>query len=540
MSLPKYKLLIERKWKIQTLFILILTALLSVCLAGCGDNFHLPTAQQLIDFENASPAPPSIDTDRMVRAKIGGGSYRVVTGDALELTMPAIVRFITAKEFGSNNSVTPYISRVNTSGNITLPIVGDIEAAGRTLSRIESDIIEVYYPKHVVTRPSVFARVLDYKTSKVSVTGAVQTPGIYSLRSDQMSLVALLMEAGGIIDEGAALIRIIHSDRAISTNEDAVIRTTKQSFEHPDGLNIMLPVKTAADQVVYNENEIPPFFRQAYSSSAIGALAIRQGDKRLLTEQADIANNSQTPLLVDRLTWNEPLVSTAHAEGELFSPAEPIRYGLPKSNLRNTATGAKTSSNLESHTHYLQLSANEDDVFSQDTTRISAPNRSLRIQRITETSRPRKSESIVLPVKGLNVPFADIALQDGDSVIVERLQLPLFTVMGLVTRPGNFPYPLDVQYTLMQAMGFAGGLNQIADPRYATIYRLKRDGTCVSVTFPIKGKSKLTNASNTLIKPGDIIAVEQTPRTRTAMFLDSTFGINVGTYWSLNDSTRRR
>ena len=538
MNLPKYKSFADCTSKIQALFILILTVLLSVCLAGCGDNVHLPTTKQLIEFENASPVPPSVDTDRMVRAKIGGGAYRVVTGDALELTMPAVVRFITVKEIVSNTTVTPYISRVNTSGNITLPIVGDIEAAGRTLSQIESDIIDAYYPKHIVTRPSVFARVLDYKTARVSITGAVLTPGIYSLRSDQMSLVALLMEAGGIIDEGAALIRIIHSDQAISNNEDAVMKTAKQSFRRPDGPNKMLPVKPAADQIAANENEIPLFFRQAYSSSAIGALATRQGDKRLLTEQADLANNSQRPLLVDRLAWNEPLVSTAHAEGELFSPAEPVRYSQPKSNLRNTATGAKTNSNLESHTHYLQLSAKADEVFGRDTAKISVPNRSLRIQRITETSRPRKSESLALPVKGLNIPFADIALQDGDSVIVEPLQQPLFTVIGLVNSPGNFPYPPDVQYTLMQAIGFAGGLNQIAEPRYATIYRLKRDGTCVSATFPIKGKSKLADASNTLIKPGDIVAVEQTPRTRTALFLDNAFRINVGTYWRLNDSDR--
>ncbi len=536
MSLPKYKSFVERAWKIQTLFILILTVLLSVCLAGCSDNVHLPSTQQLIEFENAGPVPPSIDMDRMVRAKIEGGPYRVVTGDALELTMPAVVRFITVEEIGSNTTVAPYISRVNTSGNITLPIVGDIEAAGRTLSRIESDIIDAYYPKHIVTRPSVFARVLDYKTTRVSITGAVQMPGIYALRSDQMSLVALLMEAGGIIDEGAALIRIIHSDQAISNNEDAVMKTAIQSFERPDGLNKMLPVKPAANQIVANENEIPPFFWQAYSSSAVGALATRRGDKRLISEQADIANNSQRPVLVDRLAWNEPLVSTAHAEGELFPPAEPVGYGQPKSDLRNTATGAKTNSNLESHTHYLQLSAKADEVFAQDTAQISVPNRSLRIQRITETSRPRKSESLALPVKGLNIPFADIALQDGDSVIVEPLQQPLFTVIGLINSPGNFPYPPDVKYTLMQAIGFAGGLNQIAEPRYATIYRLKRNSKCVSVTFPIKNKSKLADASNTLIKPGDIIAVEQTPRTRSALFFNNVFRINVGTYWRLNES----
>jgi protein involved in polysaccharide export with SLBB domain len=118
---------------------------------------------------------------------------------------------------------------------------------------------------------------------------------------------------------------------------------------------------------------------------------------------------------------------------------------------------------------------------------------------------------------------------------VERLQPPLFTVIELVNSPGNFPYPPDVQYTLMQAIGFAGGLNPVAEPRYVTIYRLKRDGTCISATFPIKGKSKLADASNTLIKPGDIIAVEHTPRTRTALFFDRTFRISIGTYWRLNN-----
>ena len=535
MNLPKNKSFAEGAWKNHTLFILIPIVLLSICLTGCGDNVHLPTARQLIAFENAGPVPPSIDTDRMVRAKIGGGPYRVVAGDALELTMPAVVRFITAKEFGSNNPVTPYISRVNSSGNIKLPIVGDIEAAGRTLSLIESDIIDAYYPKHVVTRPSVFARVLEYKTSKVSITGAVMTPGIYSLRNDQMSLVALLMEAGGIIDEGAAHIRIIHSNQGVSYDEDAVMKTTKQTFKRRDGLSIMPSVKPVTNQIIAGESEIPQFFRHAYSSSAIGALATRQSDKRLLTKQTGIADNSQKPLLVDRLAWKKPLVSTAYAKGELFSSTEPVRYDHSKFNLKNTDAGVKTNSNPGSHTHYLQLSAKADEVFGQDTAQISVRNIILRAQRITETSRPRKSESIVLPVKGHNIPFADIALQDGDSVIVERLQLPLFTVMGLVTRPGNFPYPSDVQYTLMQAMGFAGGLNQVAEPRYATIYRLKRDGTCVSATFPIKGKSKLTDASNTLIKAGDIIAVEQTPRTRTALFLNNAFRISVGTFWRLND-----
>lgn len=519
MNLSKCKLFIQHPCKIRSLYMLVGVLLLSVYAGGCGDNVHLPTAQELIEFESASPIR-SIDTERMVRAKIGGGPYRVVTGDAIELTMPAVVRFISAKEMSVNTTVTPYISRVNPSGSITLPIVGDIAAAGRTLPEIESDIIDAYYPKHVVTRPSVFARVLDYKTSRVSVSGAVVTPGIYSLRSDQMSLVALLMEAGGIVDEGAALIRITHSDQAMPNNEDAVMKTAEMTLKNTNGRDIMFPVKPAAEQIVAGENEIPAYFRDAYSSSAIGALATGQG----------VANNYQKPLLVDRLAPSKPLISTAHNE-ELFRPATPLEYDYNKSNPKNIA--AVANSNLESNTPNLQPESKAGEAFRRGLAQ-SISNRSLRGRRITDTGGA-KSESIILPVKGLNIPFTDVALQDGDSVVVERLQPPLFTVIELVNRPGNFPYPPDVQYTLMQAIGFAGGLNPVAEPRYATIYRLKQDGTCVSATFPLNGKSKLANASNTMIKPGDIIAVEQTPRTRTAIFFDRTFRITIGTYWRLND-----
>jgi polysaccharide export outer membrane protein len=532
MNLSRSKLFVEHTSKIQSLYIVIAALLLSICIAGCGDNVHLPTKLELIEFENASPLSPSIDMDRITKAKIGGGPYRVVTGDALELNMPAIVRLITDKEIVNYTTVTPYISRVNPNGNIMLPIVGDIEAAGRTLPQIESDIIDAYYPKHIVTRPSVFARVLEYKTYKVSITGAVMTPGIYSLRSDQMSLVALLMEAGGIIDEGAALIRIVHSDQDESDNENPVIKTAKQSLQ-PNVPIEMLPAQSVTDQIITNEYEIPIFFRSAYSSSAIGALSTRQNNKIPLTEQGIVAGNRQRPLLVDRLASNKPLVSTARSDEELFSPIQPLEYDHKKSNSRNIATVA--SSNLESNTHNLRLNAKVNKAFRPDTTRASSTNRSLRSQRITETRGSKKSKSLVLPVKGYNIPFADVELQDGDSVIVERLQPPLFTVIELVNRPGNFPYPPDVQYTLMQAIGFAGGLNLIAEPRYATIYRLKRDGTCISVIFPIKGRSKLADASNTIIKPGDIIAVEHTPRTRTALFLDRTFRVTIGTYWGIDD-----
>src|SRR4030042_227174 len=61
----------------------------------------------------------------------------------------------------------------------------------------------------------------------------------------------------------------------------------------------------------------------------------------------------------------------------------------------------------------------------------------------------------------------------------------VFTVLGLVNKPNAFPYPPDVQYNLMEALAFAGGFNMAADPRYASVYRLKQDGTIASAIFKL-------------------------------------------------------
>jgi len=122
--------------------------------------------------------------------------------------------------------------------------------------------------------------------------------------------------------------------------------------------------------------------------------------------------------------------------------------------------------------------------------------------------------------------------------LVERIEPPLFSVLGLVNKPGNFPYPPDAQYNLMQALGFAGGLDRASEPRYATIYRLKTDGTIISAIFQVVNAgndSMLTNAMNIRIKPGDIVDVEHTPRTRTNEFLKGVFRISIGSYFNLND-----
>jgi len=103
----------------------------------------------------------------------------------------------------------------------------------------------------------------------------------------------------------------------------------------------------------------------------------------------------------------------------------------------------------------------------------------------------------------------------------------VFTVMGLVNKPDAYPYPPDVQYNLMEALAFAGGLDMVADPRYVKVLRQNADGEVLQVTFGI-GDKALKNAYEVVIKPGDVIYVDHTASTRMNKFLADVFHITVG------------
>ncbi len=156
--------------------------------------------------------------------------------------------------------------------------------------------------------------------------------------------------------------------------------------------------------------------------------------------------------------------------------------------------------------------------------------RVLRSSHPESSAENRPSEPILLPIVRTNIPFEDIALVEGDTVIVEQIQMPLFSVLGLVNEPGNFPYPPGAEYNLTQAIAYAGGLDPVAEPRYVTIYRLKDDGVGARVPFRLIEKGAFTAAMMTPILPGDVLAIEHTPRTRTNTAISNMVRINLGAY----------
>lgn len=113
--------------------------------------------------------------------------YRVGPLDELDLSIP--------QQGELDRSLT-----VDERGIINVPLIGEVEAAGRTLPEIEREIVEriqVYHRN--VTRASL--EITAYNSRAVYVLGAVHAPGKYALYPVP-NVWQAIREAGGVTVEG--------------------------------------------------------------------------------------------------------------------------------------------------------------------------------------------------------------------------------------------------------------------------------------------------------------------------------------------------
>ena len=84
---------------------------------------------------------------------------------------------------------------VRLDGNISLPLIEDVKAAGLTCEELENLLKEKY--KDFVERPEVSVTLIQSGSGKVYILGKVSGPGEYPLEK-QMTLLQAIARAGGL------------------------------------------------------------------------------------------------------------------------------------------------------------------------------------------------------------------------------------------------------------------------------------------------------------------------------------------------------
>lgn len=85
--------------------------------------------------------------------------------------------------------------RIDGDGNINLPLVGHIHAAGMSLQELEADLVRRL--REYIREPQVFITVTQFRSEPVFFVGLFVRPGVYPLQGNR-SLLEMLTSVGGL------------------------------------------------------------------------------------------------------------------------------------------------------------------------------------------------------------------------------------------------------------------------------------------------------------------------------------------------------
>ncbi|MBK6726638.1 MAG: polysaccharide export protein [Xanthomonadales bacterium] len=150
-------------------------------LAGCassGGAIRSGTAKAVTSTDSLPPP----DTTSASGAYTGVADYRVGALDLLEVSVFQVADL--------NRTV-----RINSNGYISLPLVGAVAAGGKTVSELEAEIAKRLSEQYL-QNPQVSVFVKEYSSQRITVEGAVQSPGIFPITGPTTLLQVIAMVKG--------------------------------------------------------------------------------------------------------------------------------------------------------------------------------------------------------------------------------------------------------------------------------------------------------------------------------------------------------
>jgi polysaccharide export outer membrane protein len=112
--------------------------------------------------------------------------------------------------------------RVRTDGKISLPLGGEVVAAGKTPEQLSQDITKAL--GGFVNSPLVIVSVQEVRSKRYSITGEVGRPGIYPLVSPT-TVIEAIVQAGGLKEYAKkSKITILRHGKLLKFNYNDVVR----------------------------------------------------------------------------------------------------------------------------------------------------------------------------------------------------------------------------------------------------------------------------------------------------------------------------
>ena len=167
-------------------------------------------------------AAAALRDQAVAAAPAPAGDYRIGPQDTLEIDVFQLSDL--------NRTV-----QVDSSGQILLPLLGPVAAAGKTSQELSSDIADQLGKKYV-KNPQVTVVVKDAQGQRITVDGAVGQPGVYTLTGPTTLMQAVALAKGPDTKlanlHKVTVYRLVGANRTTSSYDLTAIRAGK----NPDPL----------------------------------------------------------------------------------------------------------------------------------------------------------------------------------------------------------------------------------------------------------------------------------------------------------------
>ncbi len=230
---------------------------------GCAiKSFTKPRSEIIAEAESLGQPIPSVEEERAIflsseathqkrllalvgersSGAIRDSSYRLGANDEIEIAVFDVPEM----------NVT---TRIRSSGMVSLPLVGAIQAVGLT----EGEFVDALTKRlqAYVRNPQVNVFVSAYGSQLVAIMGAVKKPGTYPLRKGSNSLVEIIGEAGGLSEHAANVLNFIPAEvTGLSAANDVEARA-KFALANAQTKNSSAAIELYLDQVMGTYGGIP-------------------------------------------------------------------------------------------------------------------------------------------------------------------------------------------------------------------------------------------------------------------------------------------
>jgi polysaccharide export outer membrane protein len=203
------------KFKIKPLItIIVFSLLLSSCV----------TKKEIVYFQNAKDFETIVDTDTFT-AKLKVGDILTIVVTTLNPLAAAPYNPVAP---GGQGQAIDYL--IDVEGNIDFPVLGKVKLLGLTVEEAKQLFKKKFEEGNLLKDPVIIIRLMNYR---VTIEGAVGSPGVYPVTGERMSILEALASAGGLnIKARRDNILIIRDFNGTKTYSRVDI-TSKEIFNSP-------------------------------------------------------------------------------------------------------------------------------------------------------------------------------------------------------------------------------------------------------------------------------------------------------------------